>query len=86
MESEGEVVLHAGVCDDLEITDPVVVTPDAVVTCSAARTIEDAVRAATRNAIVLLSQELGLSHAEACMVCSIGCDIGLSQVTNARMP
>lgn len=82
VESEGEVVLRAEVRDDLQITDPVVVTPDAVVTCSAAPTLEDAVRAATRNAIVLLSQELGLSHTEACMVCSIGCDIRLSQVTN----
>ena len=85
VESEGMVVLRVDVRDDLEITDPVVVTPDAVITSGAAVKMEEAVQIATRNAILLLSHELGLSHAEACMLCSIGCDIRLSQVMNPLM-
>lgn len=83
VESEGEVVLRVELSDDLNVTDPVVVTPEDVVVCGAAETIDDAIRLATRNTIALLKQELGLSHADACIVCSIGCDIRLSQVTNA---
>ena len=83
LESEGEVLLRAEVREDLAITDPVIVSRDAVVTCGAGPTLEEAVRTASRNAIALLRQELGLSHSDACMVCSIGCEIRLSQVTNA---
>jgi len=83
LESEGEVVLRAEVREDLSVTDPVIVSRDAVVTCGAARTLEDAVRAASKNAIDLLRHELGLSHGDACMLCSIGCEIRVSQVTNA---
>lgn len=82
VECEGEVVLTADSESGLSIENPVVVTAEAVVTCGAGATLEDAVRTATRDAIHLLEAELGLSHAEACMLCTIGCDIRLSQVMN----
>ena len=82
VECEGEVVLAVDSSRDLSIENPVVVTADAVVTCGAGATLEDAVRTATHDAIHLLEAELGLSHAEACMLCTIGCDIRLSQVMN----
>lgn len=82
VESEGEIVVRLDVRTDLEITDPVVVTPDAIITNGTGAKLEDAVEAATRNAILLLSREIGLSHTEACMLCSIGCEIRLSQVMN----
>jgi amidase len=82
VESEGDVVLRVDLEPALAIGSPVVLTAEAVVTCGAGATLEDAVRDATRGAIRLLETELGLSHAEACMLCTIGCDIRLSQVMN----
>jgi amidase len=82
VESEGDVVLSAEVERGLAIENPVVVTAEAVVTCGAGVTLEAAVQNATRDAIRLLEAELRLSHAEACMLCTIGCDIRLSQVMN----
>jgi amidase len=82
VESEGAVDLRADLCEDLGLGDPVVVTPEAVVACGAARTLEEAVRAATRNALEILRREAGLSRTEACMLLSVGCEMRLSQVMN----
>ncbi len=82
VESEGSVVLRADLSEGLGLTDPVVVTADAIVTCGAARTLDEAVRAATRNALAILQGDLDLSRTEACMLLSIGCELRLSQVMN----
>lgn len=82
VESEGAVELRAEVCEGLGLSDPVVVTPDAVVACGAAKTLEEAVRAAARNALAILGRDLGLSRTDACLLLSVGCEMRLSQVMN----
>ena len=82
VEVSGSIALRLDVRSDLRIEEPVLETPDLVVTIASAATLDAAAEAATRHMAALLTQRLGMSLEVATMLMSAGGDLQVSQVVD----
>ena len=82
VEVSGSIVLRLDVRSDLQIEEPVLETPDLVVTIASAATLDAAAEAATRHMAALLTQRLGMSLEVATMLMSAGGDLQVSQIVD----
>jgi amidase len=82
VEVSGSITLRLDVRSDLRIEEPVLATPDHVVTIASAETLDAAAEAATRHMAALLTERLGLSLELATMLMSAGGDLQVSQVVD----
>jgi amidase len=82
VEVSGSIALRLDVRRDLRIEEPVLETPDLVVTIASAATLDAAAAAATRHMAALLTGRLGMSLEVATMLMSAGGDLQVSQVVD----
>jgi amidase len=82
VEVSGAITLRLDVRSDLRIEEPVLDTPDQVVTIASAETLDAAADAATRHMAALLTERLGLSLEVATMLMSAGGDLQVSQIVD----
>jgi amidase len=82
IEVSGSVTVRLDVRSDLQIEEPVLETPDLVVTIASAATLDAAAEAATRLMATLLTRRLGLSLEVATMLMSAGGDLQISQIVD----
>ena len=82
VEVSGAITLRLDVRSDLRIKEPVLETPDLVVTIASAETLDAAAEVATRHMAALLTQRLGLSLEVATMLMSAGGDLQVSQIVD----
>jgi amidase len=82
IEVSGSIAVRLDVRSDLQIEEPVLETPDLVVTIASAATLDAAAEAATRHMAALLTRRLGLSLEVATMLMSAGGDLQISQIVD----
>jgi amidase len=82
IEVSGSITVRLDVRSDLRIEEPVLETPDLVVTIASAATLDAAAEAATRHMATLLTWRLGLSLEVATMLMSAGGDLQISQIVD----
>ena len=82
VEVAGCLTLRLDVRRDLQITGPVIETPDLVATIASAETLDAAAEAATRDMAALLTGRLGLSLETATMLMSAAGDLQVSQIVD----
>jgi amidase len=82
VEVSGAITLRLDVRSDLRIEEPVLETPDHVVTIASAETLDAAAEAATRYMVALLTERLGVSLEVATMLMSAGGDLQVSQIVD----
>jgi amidase len=82
IEVSGSIAVRLDVRSDLRIEEPVLETPDLVVTIASAATLDAAAEAATRHMATLLTRRLGLSLEVATMLMSAGGDLQISQIVD----
>jgi amidase len=82
IEVSGSITVRLDVRSDLQIEEPVLETPDLVVTIASAATLDAAAEAATRHMATLLTRRLGLSLEVATMLMSAGGDLQISQIVD----
>jgi amidase len=82
VEVGGAIELRLDVRRDLEISNPLLETPESVVTIASAETLDAAAEAATRDMAALLTRRLSLSLEVATMAMSAGGDLQISQIVD----
>jgi amidase len=84
-ETDAEVTLHVELLSGKTIRRPRIVSAERFMTLASAKTLEDAVRLAVRDAIDLLVEEKGLTQDEAYMLITVKGDIEICQVVDPLM-
>jgi amidase len=84
-ETDAEVTLHVELLRGKTIRRPRIVSRDRFMTLASAKTLEEAVRLAVRDAVDLLVEEKGLTPDEAYMLITIKGDIEICQVVDPLM-
>jgi amidase len=81
-ETDAEVTLHVEVVKDQSIRRPRIRARDRVMNLASAKTLEEAVRVATRDAVDLLVAEKGFTEDEAYMLLTVKADVEICQVVD----
>lgn len=84
-ETDAEVTLHIAVLKGKTIRRPRIMTATRFMTIASAKTIEDAVKLAVRDAIDLLVEEKGLTEDEGYLLLTVKADIEICQVVDPLM-
>ncbi len=71
--------------DDLEITSPVMETPEAWITHGFGDDLDSAMRMAAEQMLWLLTERMGLSADDAYSLCSVAVDFGVTQVVDQTL-
>lgn len=82
VECRAEAVIHLELHRGLGWTVPHLIHGNRHYVLASGKALEEAVRAATREAVELLSRAQGLPWQEAYMLASLACDLQISQVVN----
>jgi len=82
VETEGLLTLRCQVLHDIELTHPMVVTPNEVMTVGHGGTLEEACTMALDNMVTLVMKELDLDYVETTMLISVACDLRINQICN----
>ncbi len=84
-ETDAEVTLTVDVIKGKEIRRPRIMAADRFMNLASAKTLEDAVRLAVRDAVDLLVEEKGLTEDEAYLLITVKGDIEICQVVDPLM-
>jgi amidase len=84
-ETDAEVTLHVEVIAGKTIRRPRIVAAERFMTLASAKTLEQAVKLAVRDAVDLLVEEKGLTEDEAYMLITIKGDVEICQVVDPLM-
>jgi amidase len=82
VETEGSITFRCQVIEDMELTHPLVVTANEVMTVGDGQTIEKAYKIALDNMVALITKKLGLNFTDAIMLISIAADVRINQIVN----
>ncbi|MEA2246918.1 MAG: amidase [Solirubrobacteraceae bacterium] len=84
-ETDAEVTLHVELLKGRTIRRPRIMSAERFMTLASAKTLEDAVKLATRDAVDLLVEEKGLTEDEAYLLITIKADVEICQVVDPLM-
>jgi amidase len=84
-ETDAEVTLHVELLKGRSIRRPRIMAAERFMTLASAKTLEEAVRLAVRDAVDLLVEEKGLTEDEAYLLITIKADVEICQVVDPLM-
>ena len=84
-ETDAEVTLHVELLKGKTIRRPRIMTAERFMTLASAKTFEEAVKLAVRDAVDLLVEEKGLTEDEAYLLITVKGDIEICQVVDPLM-
>lgn len=85
IEVAGRATFRCTVLKDFSLTDPLLVTPEKVMTMASAKTLDAASRKALDNMALLLSKVHNIDYVEAAMLVSIAGDVHVCQLVNPQV-